>query len=86
MLKYLLLALLIIWLFYSPALRRQLQRRDTPPPPDKPPADPTTPQVMRTCAHCGVHFPENEGHTSVQSGRTLYFCSADHLRAGPRSS
>lgn len=85
MLKYLLIALLAIWLFYSPALRKQLRK-----PPARPAAPPApeaqTPpaQVMLTCAHCGIHFPQSESLTLTQGGQSQHFCCKAHLQAGPR--
>ena len=80
MLKYLLLALLVVWLFYSPALRRLWQK---PPAAGKAPAPPVQ-QVMLTCAHCGIHFPQSEALTLTQAGQSQHFCCKAHLQAGPR--
>lgn len=85
MLKYLLIAVVVIWLFYSPALRQQFKRtvgnNRKPPEPSK-----HQPQVMLTCAHCGVHFPQSDAIEVTQGGRTQHFCCPDHMRAGPRQA
>lgn len=78
MLKYLLLALIVLWLFYSPAIRgRLIKPRHT----GKPKAPPTTvpPQEMVRCAHCGLHLPAAEA--LVHAGQP--YCSAAHREAGP---
>ena len=86
MLKYLLLALLIIWLFYSPALRRQLHKPPARPSAPPAPEDKTPPvQVMLTCAHCGIHFPQGEALTLTENGQSQHYCCKAHLQAGPRS-
>lgn len=76
MLKYLLIALVIIWLFYSPALRGK--RTDT-----KPPAKPEPPRAenMVQCAHCGVHLPEGE---TVKDEQGRAYCSPAHRQAGAK--
>lgn len=83
-LKFLLLALLVLWLLYSPAVRGKLMgKKPAPPPPPKPPSatPPATapPDTMVACAHCGVHLPRGE---AVFSPDGRVFCSAAHLRAG----
>jgi uncharacterized protein len=75
-LKYLLIALVLIWLFYSPALRGVRGASKGPKQPEKPPV----PEAMVQCAHCGVHLPNGEAYKDPQ-GRA--FCSAAHLQAGP---
>lgn len=84
MLKYLLLAIVLIWLFYSPALRG-LRGRSAPRPPSPPTSPPPTPKAesMVQCAHCGLHLPQGEALQDEQGRR---YCSAGHLRAGPASS
>jgi len=76
MLKYLLIALVVIWLFYSPALRGKRTGA-------KPAAKPEPPRAenMVQCAHCGVHLPEGDT-TKDEQGRT--YCSQAHRQAGPR--
>lgn len=86
MLKYLLLALLIVWLFYSPAIRRQLHRKPPTPQPSTPTSGEVTPVVMRQCAHCGVHFPQADGLMVEVAGHQHYFCCPEHMRAGARAS
>ena len=81
MIKYLLLALVIIWLFYSPALRKQFKRTG---PVNQKANSPQQPQVMLTCAHCGAHFPKDDAVAVTQGSRTQYFCCAEHMRAGPQ--
>ncbi len=81
MAKYLLLAVVLIWLFYSPALRRKSQS----PKPVKPAPTPTAPQgsevdTMARCAHCGLHLPSDEAVLDVQ-GRS--YCGDAHRQAGP---
>jgi uncharacterized protein len=81
MIKYLLLGLLAIWLYY--ALRRSLSGRAKTPPET---ASPPKPQSMVECAHCGVHMPANDaliGHPSADEPG--YYCNEDHRRAGPRA-
>jgi uncharacterized protein len=82
MLKYLLLAVAIIWLYYSPALRglRGVQR---PPPKNKAQAKPPTVESMVRCAHCGMHLPSGEALADA-GGQT--YCSDAHRQAGPASS
>ncbi|MDE2592899.1 MAG: hypothetical protein KGL57_01575 [Burkholderiales bacterium] len=84
--KYLLLALALIWLFYSPALRRQLHKPSAPPSPPPTPEAKTPPvQVMLTCAHCGIHFPQSEALTLTHNGQSQHYCCKAHLQTGPRS-
>lgn len=80
-LKYLLLALAILWLFYSPAVRG-LRKGGTPPEPKKP-AKAVKAEAMVQCAQCGVHLPGTEALTDAQ-GHT--YCSAAHRQAGPARS
>ena len=64
MLKYLLIAVVVIWLLYSPILRRarQLKRDRRTAAPTAAPGPAKAPQVedMVACAHCGVHLPASE--------------------------
>lgn len=80
MLKYLLLALVIIWLFYSPALRGKVKGQATPPPKPTPTPTPKQAENMVQCAHCGVHLPESD---TVKDGHGHLYCSASHRQAGP---
>nr|WP_290641543.1 PP0621 family protein [Aquabacterium sp.] len=77
--KYLLLAVVIIWLFYSPALRGK--RQGPTPPPPKPSQDRA--ENMVQCAHCGVHLPEGE---ALKDGHGQPYCSTAHRQAGPRQA
>jgi uncharacterized protein len=90
MLKYLLLAVALIWLFYSPAVRglRKPGKPGAPkgPPPhsgqtEQPGQPVQAPQVeaMLRCAHCGVHLPQSEALLNDQGQP---FCSAAHRQAG----
>lgn len=84
MVKYLLLALVVIWLFYSPALRRKSQ-------PNKPaqpvPPQPSTPgrevSTMVRCSHCGLHLPSDE---AVHDAQGHSYCGEAHRQAGPAAS
>ena len=85
LLKYLLLALLVLWLLYSPAVRGRLRGslpkrpKDTP----KSTAEPAPPpDRIVPCAHCGVHLPLADARLDV-GGRT--YCTDAHRLAGPRS-
>ncbi len=87
MLKYLLIAVVVVWLLYSPFLRRarQLMRKQRPAAPTATPGStPKPPQVedMVACAHCGVHLPASEACRDT-AGRS--YCSAAHHDAGPSS-
>lgn len=76
MFKYLLIALVLIWLFYSPALRG---KRTSGKPAAR--SEPPKAENMVQCAHCGVHLPEGEA-TRDEQGRL--YCGAAHRQAGPR--
>jgi uncharacterized protein len=86
MLKYLLIAVVVVWLLYSPFLRRarQLMRKQRPPAPTATtgPAQPAQVEDMVACAHCGVHLPASEACRDT-AGRA--YCSAAHRDAGPSS-
>jgi uncharacterized protein len=75
MLKYLLLAIVIIWLFYSPALRG----RRTGQVPAKRPAPPAA-EAMVQCAHCGVHLPAGD---ALLDAKGQAYCSVAHRASGP---
>jgi len=88
MLKFLLLAAVLLWLFYSPAMRnllRGLRGDEAKPPsnqaPDKAARDPARPVAMVPCAHCGVHLPD---HDALLNDAGQPFCSEAHRKAGPR--
>lgn len=81
LLKYLLLALALIWLWYSPALRGRRSSRPSrsPVPPAAPGKTPT--ESMVACAHCGVHVPQGDALVDA-SGR--FYCCEAHRQAGQR--
>jgi len=81
MLKYLLLALALVWLFYSPALKGLRNGGKTPVQRGKQAGPPPNVESMVQCAHCGVHLPSGEAFKNPQGQA---FCSAAHLQAGPR--
>lgn len=89
MLKFLLLAVLVLWLLYSPGVRRLLRSLRTGEPasgtrPTKPSDnEPARPVDMLPCAHCGVHLPSSDALVN-EAGQP--FCSEAHRRAGPRRS
>lgn len=86
MLKFLLLAALVLWLFYSPGVRKLWRglRSDAPPAQAKAPqSSPAHPEAMVPCAHCGIHLP---GGDALVNDAGQPFCSEAHRRAGPRSS
>jgi len=39
------------------------------------------PQAMVSCAHCGLHLPQPD---AVEGEGGRHYCSAEHLRLGPR--
>lgn len=83
MLKYILLGLVILWLFYSPTVRRALRSMTS----SAPQAErPSTPTMMLTCAHCGAHFPADEAVSVSQAGTTQHFCCKEHMQRGPRQT
>lgn len=85
MLKYLLLALVVIWLLYSPALRggRRVERpRAKGAPKGKGKGMPPALEEMVACAHCGVHLPAGE---ALRDGQGVPYCSPAHRQAGPRA-
>jgi uncharacterized protein len=79
LLKFLLLALAVLWLWHSPAVRGmrsgQTGKKPAPRPEGAPkPAGGTT-DIMVACAHCGVHLPASE---AVRNGQGDAFCSPAH--------
>ncbi|MFZ2296663.1 PP0621 family protein [Aquabacterium sp.] len=84
MLKYLLIAVVVIWLLYSPILRRarQLKRDRRTAAPTAAPGPAKAPQVedMVACAHCGVHLPASE---AFRDAVNRPYCSDVHRIAGP---
>ncbi|WP_236651117.1 PP0621 family protein [Aquabacterium fontiphilum] len=98
MLKYLLLVLLLVWLWYSPAVRRLWRPRPPEQPAQHPSAQssdakgpnaPGTPTgapahgLMVRCGHCGIHLPQNEALMGADGQR---YCCEAHRQAGPASS
>ena len=83
MLKYLLIAVVIIWLLYSPMLRRarQLKRDRRPPTPASPTPKPQV-EEMVSCGHCGIHLPASE---AWRDAADRPYCSPAHREAGPSS-
>ena len=87
MLKFLLFAVVVVWLFYSPAVRnlmRTLKSGDSPAAPQAPDGrrahKPASPQEMVACAHCGLHLPRDEATLDGDHA----FCGEAHRRAGVR--
>jgi uncharacterized protein len=90
-LKFVLLALLGLWLWYSPAVRK-LWRPDRPadtpshpeedsaPPSKEATSTPATPENMVRCAHCGLHLPEGEAVKAVDGH---HYCTTTHRDLGP---
>jgi uncharacterized protein len=68
--KLLLLLLVGIVVYLLLRQRRRVggNRKSSPPPP--------SPEVMVSCAHCGLHIPASE---SMQAGGR-YYCSDEHRR------
>ncbi len=66
---WLLIILVAIWAF-------KRSRRSSKPPADQA-APPTMPSSMVSCAHCGLHLPQDE---AVTGERGLY-CSTEHRAA-----
>jgi uncharacterized protein len=78
-LKFLLIALVVVWLLYSPAVRGKVvgrPRGDKAPGGPSPAPTPNAPlDTMVACAHCGVHLPASDTVADTQGRR---FCSPDH--------
>lgn len=84
MLKFLLLAVLVLWLLYSPGVRKLLRglRAGEPTGSTRPrDPEPARPVNMVPCAHCGIHLPSSDALVN-DAGQP--FCSEAHRRAGPR--
>ena len=87
MLKFILLAALVLWLLYSPGARRLLRSLRSggetmqPGPRPSPSSAPPRPTTMVPCAHCGVHLPASDAVVN-ETGQP--YCSEAHRRAGPR--
>ncbi len=71
---WLLVILLAIW-----AVKRNRKANQTPAPKAPPP---TAPSDMVTCAHCGIHLPQEE----AVSGKNGLYCSAEHRTAAHDSN
>ena len=70
--KYLLILLLVLVVIWA------VKRSRTPkPPPTQPNPEPSSPSEMITCAHCGIHLPQEE----AVSGQKGLYCSTDHRAA-----
>ena len=79
MLKYFVIFLILVLVFYAP-LRQLLRGKRGG---DRQPAAPSRPpkaENMVQCTHCGVHLPEGDALKDEQ-GRP--YCSAAHRLAGP---
>lgn len=84
LLKYLLLGLLGLWLWYSPAVRKLWgghARSGTSATARRPAKEPAAPESMVRCAHCGLHLPRSEALT-LPDGRA-YCCAAHRDKAQP---
>lgn len=84
--KYLLLALVVIWLLFSPTLRRKRQlkreRRQSPPPRSAQPSQSPQVEEMVACAHCGIHLPASD---ALRDAAQHPYCCAAHRDAGKAS-
>lgn len=80
MLKYLIIALILVLLFYSPLLRSP--RRKPGGGTGAKPAPPAA-ENMVACAHCGVHLPDGD---AVRDEKGRIYCSPAHRQAGPARS
>jgi uncharacterized protein len=86
LLKLLVLALVVVWLLYSPAIRGRLRAAK----PGKPtnaakkgtasPRPPRAPDRIVPCANCGVHLPLSE---ALMHGDGHTYCSEAHRQKGP---
>jgi len=79
--KFILLAAVMVWLLYSPGVRRLLRGLRSGEAPTPPEASSNRPVAMVPCAHCGVHLPGSDALVN-EAGQP--FCSEAHRRAGPR--
>ncbi len=82
LLKFLLLALVVVWLWHSPAVRGLRTGRTTrsPAPPDTKRQTSPSPDTIVSCVHCGLHVPEAE---ALRNARQQPFCSAAHRDLHP---
>jgi uncharacterized protein len=67
--KYLLILLLVLVVIWA-------VKRSRPPKPPQTPGKPegSAPSEMVSCAHCGLHLPQEE----AVSGQKGLYCSTDH--------
>lgn len=82
LLKYLLLALVVLWLLYSPAVRGRLRGQPRHKADGGKPTKSAQTDRIEPCAHCGVHLPVSEALHDI-GGRV--YCSEAHRLAGPRN-
>jgi len=75
--KFILLVIAVLVLLWM--LRSSLRRMR--PPGHTRPTQPSAPQAMLTCAHCGVHLPRDE----ALPGRGGVFCDDAHRAAFERA-
>lgn len=86
LLKFLLLGVLGLWLWYSPAVRKLwggTSRSTAQGATRRPTGEPATPESMVRCAHCGVHLPYSEALTSPDG--SAYCCAAHRDEAHPQA-
>lgn len=80
MLKYLIIALILVLLFYSPVLRAPRRKPDGGTPAARPRS---AAEDMVQCAHCGIHLPDGE---AVRDDKGRIYCGPSHRQAGPARS
>lgn len=92
MLKFLLLLALVVWLWYSPAVRRLWRKPAAKPPETTTPPSPgpsatsqpglTDPPhgLMVRCSHCGLHLPQAD---ALPGPDGQHYCCEAHRAAGP---
>jgi uncharacterized protein len=66
---WLLVIVLVIWAVKRNRKANQMPATKAPPP--------ATPGPMVTCAHCGIHLPQEEAVTGVKG----VYCSTEHRTA-----
>jgi uncharacterized protein len=84
MLKFLLIAALVLWLLFSPGVRKLLRNFLSAGAKESPPAQGTesvNAVPMLACAHCGVHLPSTD---ALLNEANQPFCSEAHRQAGAR--
>lgn len=85
MMKWLVLAVVVVGLLWWLGRGRSGPRRDAEGEPTAPPQHPRAtpqPEPMVPCAHCGVLLPRAEALSGGEPSRP--YCSDAHRRAGPR--